>query len=65
MRVNGMLMALLVAAMPAAYAADHAAMQHGGHDHAAMMAMMAKPAAWTAYPLLKTRKPAARAAIRW
>lgn len=54
MRMNGMLIALLLAAMPSVYAADHAAM-HGGHDHAAMMGMMAKPVAWTGYPLLKTR----------
>ncbi len=34
-------------------AADHAG--HGGHDHAAMSGMMAKPVAWTGYPLLKAR----------
>ena len=54
MRVNGILMALLVAAMPSGYAADQAAM-HGGHDHAEMSGMIAKPVAWTGYPLLKTR----------
>lgn len=50
----GLLIALLATATPSVSAADHAAM-HGGHDHAAMMAMMAKPAAWTSYPTLKTR----------
>ena len=54
MRVNGILIALLVAAMPSVYAAENAAM-HGGHDHAAMIGMMAKPVSWTGYPLLKTR----------
>ncbi len=52
MRNGGLLLALLTAA--SVQAADHAAM-HGGHDHAAMMAMMNKPAAWTEYPTLKTR----------
>lgn len=54
MRDCGLLIALLAAATPPVSAADHAAM-HGGHDHAAMMSMMAKPAAWTSYPMLKTR----------
>jgi hypothetical protein len=34
---------------------DMPAMQHGGHDHAAMMRGMNKPAAWTLYPTLKAR----------
>ncbi len=54
MRMTVTLAAALIAAMPVAQAADHAAM-HGGHDHAAMGGMMAKPVAWTAYPLLKAR----------
>ncbi len=54
MRNGGLLLALLTVATPPVQAADHAAM-HGGTDHAAMMAMMKKPAAWTEYPTLKTR----------
>ncbi len=53
MRMTVTLAAAWIAAMPVAHAADHAAM-HGGHDHAAG-SMMAKPVAWTAYPLLKAR----------
>jgi len=53
MRNCGLLVVLLVVATPSVQA-DEAAM-HGGHDHAAMMAMMKKPAAWTDYPMLKTR----------
>jgi len=54
MRMTVTLAAAWIAAMPVAHAADHAAM-HGGHDHAAMGGMMAKPVAWTGYPLLKAR----------
>jgi hypothetical protein len=52
MKVNGILIAVLVAAVPSVYAAED---RHGGHDHAAMTGMMARPAAWTGHPLLKTR----------
>ena len=55
MRLNATLMLSLLVLMPTAYG-----MEHGGHDHAAMHGMagmegmMAKPVAWTGYPLLKT-----------
>lgn len=52
---RNVLLALNLSVVPAALAADMPPVAHGGHDHAAMMAMMAKPAAWTAYPMLKTR----------
>ncbi len=54
MRKTVTLAAALIAAMPVVHAADHATM-HGGHDHAAMGGMMAKPVVWTGYPLLKAR----------
>lgn len=48
-------MALNLALAPAVWAADMPpAAVHGSHDHAAMMGMT-KPAAWTAYPMLKSR----------
>ncbi|ADE11622.1 conserved hypothetical protein [Sideroxydans lithotrophicus ES-1] len=53
-KMNGVAIVLLASAMPLAQADDHAAMMHGGHDHAAMMGMQAKAVAWTSFPMLKT-----------
>src|SRR5512135_2161804 len=53
-RIRWTFLAAGLAAATGTLAADHAAM-HGVHDHAAMMGTMAKPVAWTGYPLLKTR----------
>jgi hypothetical protein len=62
MRMNAILIAALVVSVPSAHAAESSgkppmAMEHGGHDHAAMGGMtgMGKPAAWTSLPMLKTR----------
>src|SRR5512135_998856 len=66
MRMNAVLITALIVSMPAVYAAEGSgrppmAMEHGGHDHAAMHGMpgmgggMTRPVAWTAYPMLKTR----------
>lgn len=62
MRMNAILIAALAVSMPSVHAAESSAtppmaMKHGGHDHAAMGGMMGmgKPAAWTSYPMLKTR----------
>jgi hypothetical protein len=54
-----MLIALLFMVTQSAYADDKTP-SHGEHDHAAMMAMMAKPVAWTGYPILKTRSSGER-----
>jgi hypothetical protein len=51
---RNLLLALNLLVAPAAIAANMPPAKHGGHDHAAMMGM-AKPAAWTAYPMLKAR----------
>ena len=62
MRMNAILMTALLVSMPSAHAAEDSgkppAMEHSGHDHAAMHGMpgmAAKPLAWTSYPMLKTR----------
>ncbi len=48
---RSILLAFPLFAVPAALAAGMPPAMHGGHDHAAM----ARPAAWTTYPMLKTR----------
>src|SRR5512135_124803 len=54
-KICNVVLAIGLSSAPVALAADMPHAMHGGHDHAAMMAAMAKPAAWTAYPMLKTR----------
>ena len=58
MRMRVMLIALLVTVSQSVYAGE-VKPNYGEHDHAAMMAMMAKPVAWTGYPILKTRSSGA------
>lgn len=53
-KIWNLLLLFNLSLVPAVYAADMSHAMHGRHDHAAMMGM-AKPAAWTAYPILKTR----------
>ncbi len=65
MRMNVMWIAAWAMAMPCAHAGEISgkppmAAEHGGHDHAAMGGMMSrggmgKAAAWTGYPMLKSR----------
>lgn len=54
MRVNEVLAIVLITLTQSTYAVEKAA-NYGEHDHAAMMAMMAKQMAWTAAPILKIK----------
>ncbi len=53
--IRNVVLALGISSAPMALAAGMPHAMHGEHDHAATGGMMAKPVAWTGYPLLKAR----------